>query len=105
CNPSGAVQRGGLAPLLRSEPLAGRKASRRDAAGAGAFAQPVAPFGPRAVAAGGVGPARPRLGGEDDGVTQAAFTVALQLDPLAARHLRQLVQRKDQDLAVVANHR
>src|SRR5690606_3775934 len=86
--------------LLRPEPLRGREPARRELAGAGAFADPVAPLGPLAGAAGGVDPGRPLLGAKHQGVAQAALAVALQLDALAARHLGQLVQAEDQDLAV-----
>ena len=48
---------------------------------------------------------KPSLERENLDVADPAILVFLQADALAARHFRHLLQRKDQKLAVLADHR
>ena len=50
-------------------------------------------------------PGQSRIHGEKLGVEHAAILVFLQPDALAARHLRHLGKREDQQLAVLADDR
>src|SRR3984893_9739340 len=82
-----------------------RKTLRRQTAGVGAVAAPVRQFldGGAEFAAGGVLPGEAILGIEGRDIAQAAVLVLLQAHATAARHLRQLIDRKQQKLAVIAD--
>ena len=90
--------------VTSSERWLAREAVRREPPRLRALAYPVAQigFGPRLVA---------KLPGQAVGqpehlrVGQPAFLVALQNHAAAARHLRHLIQRKNQQLTVVADYR
>src|ERR1700693_3643697 len=84
-----------------------RKALWRQAAGVGAVAAPLGKLldGGAEFAAGGILPAQAILGIERRDVGQPAIAVFLQPYTAAARHFRHLIDRKDQHLAVVADHR
>ena len=91
-----------LAELVRL-----RETLRRHAAGIRTGALPLGKLlhGRGEFAARGVLPGQARLGIEHGDVGQAAVLVFLQPHAAAARHLRHLVEREDQHLAVVADDR
>src|SRR6266851_486565 len=82
-----------------------RKTLRRQTAGVGAVAAPVRQFLDRGAefAAGGILPGQAILGIECRDIRQAAVLVFLQAHAAAARHLRHLIDRKQQKLAVIAD--
>src|SRR5450755_3463300 len=82
-----------------------RKTLRRQTAGVGAIAAPVRQFldGGAEFAAGGVLPGQAILGIERRDIGQAAVLVFLQAHAAAARHLRHLIDREQQKLAVIAD--
>src|SRR5216683_7488996 len=80
-----------------------RKTLRRQTASVGAVATPVRQFLDRGAefAAGGILPGQAILGIECRDIRQAAVLVFLQAHAAAARHLRHLIDRKQQKLAVI----
>src|SRR5216683_1515303 len=81
------------------------KTLRRQTAGVGAVAAPVRQFldGGAEFAAGGVLPGQAILGIERRDIGQAAVLVFLQAHAAATRHLRHLIDREQQKLAVIAD--
>src|SRR5690242_12093348 len=90
--------------LLLPEPWRPRKPVRRQPSGLGALADPIAKvrLGPRLIAQ---PPAEPIGQAKHLCIRQSTVAVALQDHAAAARHLGHLLERKDQQLAVVANDR
>src|SRR4029453_5384568 len=94
------------APLeARTEPSRLGKAFGRKAPGLCARAPPISQLGEDERAAGGIGIGEAVLLAEHFGVGEPPVLVALEPDPLAARHLRKLGEREEQELAVIADHR
>src|SRR3954454_20441937 len=84
-----------------------RESLRRETTGVGAEAFPLGELlhGRREFAARGVFPGQASLGVEHGNVGEAAVLVLLQTHTAAAGHLRHLVEREDQHLAVLADDR
>src|SRR5215813_10290646 len=90
-----------------AERVGARKPLRRQPPGIGAIAAPIGKLleRERESAAGSVGPRESLLRPEGFEVAQPAILVTLQPHAAPARHLRDLVEREDHHLAVLADRR
>src|SRR5215471_10258209 len=101
-----------LLPALAVRPrlverVGARKPLRRQPSGIGAIAAPISKLleREREGAAGSVGPREPLLRLEGLEVAQPAILVALQPHAASSRHLRDLIERENHHLAVLADRR